>query len=477
MRFLEVASCPGKYMYWHYRLRPGLAGMPYARQKAEFMADGVGAGLFLARDMRGLGYKSETLIANNLNLHKAWAEENRVPVPADYTDLVLERINRFEPDVLYVINCPSLDARFLSRLARRPRLAMAWSCAPPPADADLSGYDLMLSPLHICREMAVARGAASAEHAFPGFDADLAPPAKNGARKLDVAFCGTWSPAHARRNALLRTLASEDPREGGGFSRIFCLNALSREELPPDVAAHDRGAIWGRRMQALLAGSRLVVNAAADHARGEAPNQRHMEATGLGALLLAENHPSLRAFFQEDEAAAFASAQEMLEKIRYYLENDAERQAMAERGQARCLRDFTTAVRARAMDRRIERVLRPQSFAPAEREKLMRAAEQFIAGGERGLVRAAGAGVDKDLTAAMWQSFTKGDAAEVIALDAVREKLSADGFEHAFCGCLAQAMQGNLAGALALLRQELRAYPENDRARGIYADLLAAYPA
>ena len=42
---------------------------------------------------------------------------------------------------------------------------------------------------------------------------------------------------------------------------------------------------------------------------------------------------------------------------------------------------------------------------------------------------------------------------------------------------LARAVQGDMPAALTLLRQELENFPENDRARGIYADLLAAYPA
>ena len=55
MRFLEITTCPGKYMYWHYRLHPDLGRAPYVRQKAEFLADGVGAGLRMARGMGLLG--------------------------------------------------------------------------------------------------------------------------------------------------------------------------------------------------------------------------------------------------------------------------------------------------------------------------------------------------------------------------------------------------------------------------------------
>ena len=478
MRFLEVTSFPGKYMYWYYRLHPGLAREPYAEQQAAFTADGVGAGLHLAEDMRALGYTTETVIANNLNLQTAWATENNFPAPVDYADLVLEQINRFEPDILYIINCPSFGGRFLSRLPKRPRLVLGWHYAPLFTDTDWTGYDLILSPLRSCRDAATACGAAAADYAFAGFAAGPAPLPENEPRRVDVAFCGTWSPEHSRRNAFLEAIGREAlstaERE---FSRVLCLNTLSREELPPDVAALDRGAVWGKRMYALLAESRLAVNAVADYAQGEAPNLRHMEAAGMGALLLAEKHPSLRAFFQEDELVTFASASEMLGKIRHYLGNDLERQAVAKRGQARCLRDFSTAVRARAMDRRIERALRPQSFDAAARENLLREAKQFSAGGEQGLAQAACAGLDKDLTAAMWESFRQGDTAAVTALAETREKLTADSFEHAFCGCLARAVQGDMPAALALLRQELENFPENDRARGIYADLLAAYPA
>lgn len=478
MRFLEITTCPGKYMYWHYRLHPGLAGQPYARQKEEFLADGAGAGLLVAREMSALGYAAETIVANNIPLQTAWAGENNFPMPGVPLDLVVEQVNRFEPDILYITDCAALDSRFLNRLAKPPRLTLGWHNVPVPPDADWSGYDLMLSPLAACREAAVARGAVATEYAFPGFDAAQALPAESIKRGLDVGFSGSWDEARSQRNALLETLAGEALRKGnGGFSAIFCLNTLNGDELPPAVAALNRGAVWGKRMYALLAGTRIAVNATADYAAGQVPNLRHLEATGMGALLLAENHPSLRAFFGEDEVAAFASPEDMLEQIRYYLAHEDERQAVAARGQARCLRDFSTAARARAMDRRIERALRPQSFTPDERETLLRRAGEYINGGERGLVEAAGAAVDKDLTAAMWESFCRGDAAEVALLSETRARLSADAFELAFCHCLDRAMRGDLPGAMACLRQELEYFPENDRARGICADLLTAYPA
>ena len=56
-------------------------------------------------------------------------------------------------------------------------------------------------------------------------------------------------------------------------------------------------------------------------------------------------------------------------------------------------------------------------------------------------------------------------------------QLPADAFELDFCRCLSRAMAGDLPAALVCLRQELENFPENDRARGIYAGLLGHYPA
>jgi spore maturation protein CgeB len=83
-----------------------------------------------------------------------------------------------------------------------------------------------------------------------------------------------------------------------------------------------------------------------DVAKNAANNVRLFEATGVGTLLLTDRKDNLSDMFEPGkEVAVYASADECVETIRYYLDHESEREAIARAGQERTLRDHNYDVR------------------------------------------------------------------------------------------------------------------------------------
>jgi len=201
-------------------------------------------------------------------------------------------------------------------------------------------------------------------------------------------FCGSSTPEHAARNRLLAEIAAAPPGPGGPITPAFFMFAPDRSTLPAGIATHDHGPRWGLDMYRTLASGRVVVNAGIDIADSEAPNMRTFEATGCGAFLLAERQFNIAAFFTPgEEIETFSGAPELLDKIRHYLAHPEEREAIAARGRARCLRDYALPVRALAMHHLVRRLLGPGGVDCAERDDAERMMQELREHPENDLVR------------------------------------------------------------------------------------------
>lgn len=240
-----------------------------------------------------------------------------------------------------------------------------------PDGINWSGFDVMLSSLDALRRMAVNLGARATEHFFPGYPTKFNERITEIHTLYDVVFIGQWNLAlHANRNRYLHELAKAASNSDAPFSLGLYLSG-GVDTLTPEVAAYNLGSRYGTEMHKALRSGRIAIDARGilftkntadgkyiDLAGKQTANMRIFEATGCGVFLLAEYHDNLKDYFElGTEIETFRDDKELIKKIHYYLAHPEEREAIARRGQARCLRDYSMERRATEMDRIIRKHL------------------------------------------------------------------------------------------------------------------------
>jgi spore maturation protein CgeB len=174
------------------------------------------------------------------------------------------------------------------------------------------------------------------------------PPVDDSALRCDLAFVGIGSPERAE---MLRHLVDFDLGIWGNW-----------DFLPSDDPL--RRCVRGRRLDGqhyatVLQTAKIAINVLNMQCRFGS-NTRTFEATGCGAFLLTEytREQAEDLFIEGQEIACFRSAEDLREKVQYYLSHEDERQRIAVAGQARALREHT-------LEHRLDRLV---SVAQAARE-------------------------------------------------------------------------------------------------------------
>lgn len=113
--------------------------------------------------------------------------------------------------------------------------------------------------------------------------------------------------------------------------------------------------VFGVEMYQLLRDSKVVLNKHSNAARGTADNIRLFQATGVGSCLLTDHASNMSQLFEEDrEVVTYRSIDECIEKSRFLLSQERIRNAIAQAGQKRTLKDHNSEVRMKQIDRLIQ---------------------------------------------------------------------------------------------------------------------------
>jgi hypothetical protein len=114
--------------------------------------------------------------------------------------------------------------------------------------------------------------------------------------------------------------------------------------IPFYVRDSDRSnpQVFGSEMLRVLGRSKITFHRRADLVDGCAGAMRLFEATGMGAMLLTDEDSDIDLVFEPGiEVVTYSSYEDCVEKIRYYLEHESERELIAAKGQERTMKEHS----------------------------------------------------------------------------------------------------------------------------------------
>ena len=421
LRLFRIPAYYEHYLAQFYKRRPDLIHGSYSMQHAALMADAFNQSNFYTQALNEQGYEVEEVVAYAEPLQKRWAAENGTTYHDEswVTDILFAQIGRFRPDVLWIEPWEKLlGAEFVQRcrvISPALRLVIGQCGEAHPGVAYYRAHDLVMSCAPEVVELYRQQGA-HAEVLPHGFEPRLLPliaqPNPTGAiPRADLGFVGQFifgDQFHtARANNMLALAQQIEPAIYGeiqlpgfltkkrkGFrhdlrNRYYGLvTQLARWKLEPlarrlprypaatQLAQKRADArifealrpwvhppVYGLEMFRVVASFKIHLNAHGPAVY--ASNRRMYETTGVGTCLLTDWKPNIADLFEPDrEVVTYQSPAEAIEKVRYLLDHEGERRAIAAAGQQRILRDHTVAQRAALLDSLITKALDQQPGRP-----------------------------------------------------------------------------------------------------------------
>jgi len=307
-------------------------------------------------------YRVEEIIVNDTVLQRKWASEIGMKESASEKEIFDEQLRVLKPAIIMDTN------NFFMRNSAEEykkkfgvKVIMAWDgYTGNRFDRQSKGVDLVLTCVDDIKNAYTALGYRCDILPF-AFDTRIFESLRHEISvKENVCFSGTISDnVHQdRKELLMKMIRSDIPFEMYISNIGQGLHLVSRAQLRAlkdfrfkdyfdyiTLQQHNLGGVYGRGMFKTLGSSRIQLNSHGDKIV-QAGNMRLFEATGMGTLLLTDWKSNLSEIFTPDEEiVTYASAQEAIDKARYFLQHPAEAEAIAKRGQARTMKEYSAEVR------------------------------------------------------------------------------------------------------------------------------------
>ncbi|MFH0855104.1 MAG: glycosyltransferase [Candidatus Omnitrophota bacterium] len=373
MRFLIVDAVYPSFLKNFYSRFPGYGELSYRDGQSLLMNECVGIADGYSAGLKELGHQAEEVIINDQLLQMRWALENGLPVrgrrsllnsvkdllkkglgrniygslkqfapdrlKASAADpwmlkVLFGQVKKYRPDVLLIHTVKEVNEGFLKLLRPYVKLIIGQHASPLVPGMDFGPYDLMLSSLPNYVELFRREGKRS-QYFRLGFNDKVLGSLRHLPGAPFVVHIGGYGEAHNERNNFLEKVAKGTRVDFWGFGT----ENLDKKSA---ILGSYHGQAWGLERLNIFYSAKIVLTKHAYFAGNFANNMTLYEATGSGALLIADNKDNINDLFEVGkEIAVYNNPQECLELIKYYLSHEEERAAIALAGQKRTLKEHT----------------------------------------------------------------------------------------------------------------------------------------
>ena len=255
-----------------------------------------------------------------------------------YMEVLFDRIIRVEnPDVLFIREQSNVNSLFWNKYRNRALVVSRMECGIPKYWSPTC-FDVVYTNINTYRDFFESNKVVTYTN-YSGFDERVASEVDTvGGFAYDVVFVGgLGTTVFLEKTMFLEQLLSKNNgcfsfawwgyKEGDGFEARF-----------PLLAQAYKGLSGGLEMFGIYKSAKIVLNDYGKLAGGQGMNMRIYEVLGIGGFLLTRNSSM---FDDWDGAiATFENEDDCFQKIQFYIDNDMERRALAQKGQDYVLEHF-----------------------------------------------------------------------------------------------------------------------------------------
>lgn len=316
----------------------------YADGNDLFANSNIGISGYYSKYLNKIEHEAHELIANCVFFQELWMKEHSINFDTKtegwFYKLLELQIEEFKPDVVYCRTIVYFDTDFLWRIKKIVPLLAAHNACPLPDNLDLSVFSFITTPAHHYMDKFRRQGSKGELLKF-AFDTEILNKINYNDFPINVSFIGSLEKEFYSLTTPIIERASEKLHID--FWGPDYYNNLDKNS---PILKNYHGEAWGMDMYNILANSKITINRHIDAAQNYAGNMRLMEATGVGTLLLTDDKINISEYFEPGiEIITYRDSNELVDKAKYFLENDSERLAIAKAGQHRTLTDNNYEVR------------------------------------------------------------------------------------------------------------------------------------